>query len=89
MLNYLFLVCSTIELKIEILRILQAMARIHFRYFKNKTYHKLHLEDIGYVVGNLLTGLDLEQSMSASIKGSLKTTFVDTRSKVIIAATLG
>lgn len=35
------------------------MARIHFRYFKTKTTHKVHLEDIGYVVANLLTGLDL------------------------------
>jgi|JI10StandDraft_1071094.scaffolds.fasta_scaffold1179565_2 hypothetical protein len=68
MVNYLFLVCNNIHLKLEVLKILQAMARIHFRYFKNKTFHKLHLEDVGYVVANLLTGLDLIEPMSASKK---------------------
>lgn len=59
LLNYLFLVCNSTDLKLEVLKILQSMARIHFRYFKNKTMHKIHLEDIGYAVANLLTGLDL------------------------------
>lgn len=45
------------------------MARIHFRYFKNKTYHKLHLEEIGYVVGNLMTGLDINEGLGKSIHG--------------------
>jgi hypothetical protein len=51
--------------------------------------HKLHLEDIGYVVGNLLTGLDLDSALSVSIKGSVKTTFMDTNTKVNIALSLG
>lgn len=61
MFNYLFLVCTSGELKIEILRILKIMSRIHFRYFKNKSVHKTHLENIGYVIANLLTGLDFSE----------------------------
>lgn len=47
------------------------MTRIHFRYFKNKSIHKTHLENIGYVIANLLTGLDLSESnTSKSISNS-------------------
>lgn len=76
-------------MKFEILRILQAMSRIHFRYFKNKTYHKLHLEDIGYVVANLLTGLDLTQPLTSSINGTLHKTLITRNNKVTIAVGLG
>lgn len=95
LLNYLFLVCSTTDLKLEILRILQSMARIHFRYFKNKTLHKVHLEDIGYAVANLLTGLDLNEPMSASMRsrssknGGLRSISIDPCSKLKLALSLG
>lgn len=65
------------------------MARIHFRYFKNKTTHKIHLEDIGYVVGNLLTGLDLNEPMSVSIAGYVNTSVIDRNTKVNISLGLG
>lgn len=45
---------------------LHIMARIHFRYFKNKSMYKVHLENIGYVVANLMTGLDLIDSLTST-----------------------
>ena len=48
------------NLRVTILKIESAMARIHFRYFKNKSYHRLHLENIACVLCNLMTGVELE-----------------------------
>lgn len=88
MLNYLFFVCGTNIKKVSV-SILKAMIRIHFRYFKNKGAHVKFLRDVTCVVQNLLTGLDLNSPMVASINGSLHTTRVDTHSKVEIAISLG
>lgn len=74
--NYLFFICGLPVKKIAV-EILKSMIRVHFRYFKNKGMHVKFLRDVACVVQNLMTGLDLNSAIVASVNGSLYTTRVN------------
>lgn len=66
MLNYLYLVLKSQKIKAIIVRLLVAMSKVHFRYFKNKMSHRIYLENLVVVVSNLIIGLNFDVNNSDS-----------------------
>ena len=67
MLNYLFIALRNPNTKLVIVKLLATMARIHFRYFKNKLAHRLFLENLLLVISNLIIALDFGAGESLQI----------------------
>ena len=59
MFSYVYFTVKKEKLKIKTIELLGDLTRIHFRYFKSRTYHQNHIENIAQVLSNMFTSLSL------------------------------
>jgi hypothetical protein len=69
--QFIYQECEMAGIKLTIIEILGDMARIHMKYFKNKTCFKVHIENVVYALADILerstVSLSKEDLLAVSI----------------------